>query len=305
LSGYIGDQVTNNQAEYTAVIIGLEHLLSTYTGTFWYKGPHSNIEVLSDSQLVVEQLAGRWALKSAKLHKLYQKAMDLVVQLQAKPGVFVEFKQIKGHSGIPDNEKADELAGKAVEQIIPAPTWMLELIAECHEQANQEKGHEKLEKLILPWLNKRVQVGRIDCTISRQSLHSVDHSAAEFLAYMPSVVVLTAKTAYLIVWTTGYQMVDGKAVRTMDEKAYMAARFMSASPLKVIYIHKPHGGGRFRRLNELGWNSNEVIEAPAMVSEGVEQVATHQNPGWPTFVEIESPGGWTEVKYYFNKEFEE
>jgi len=58
-------------------------------------------------------------------------------------------------------------------------------------------------------------------------------------------------------------------------------------------------------MNELGWNSNEVIEAPAMVSEDIERVATHQNPGWPTFVEIGSPGGWTEVKYYFNKEFEE
>ncbi len=297
LQGYIGDNATNNQAEYMAVIVGLDTALSTQLGNMGGK-----LQIISDSQLVIEQLSGRWALKSAKLHILYQKAMSIVEILTAN-GVKVEFIQIKGHSGIPDNEKADQLAGEAVLRKKIAPEWVLSLMEECQDLANQEKGHEKLEKLILPWLNKRVQqVGKFETSLSKQSLHAAGHVGAEFLAYVPNVVLLTPKQVYMIVWTTGYQMINGRAVRTMDQKAYRAAQFMALSPVKVLYVHKPHGGGRFRRMNELGWNSLDVGEAPAMVSEDVEVVQTHQNPGWPVFVEIESPKGWTEVKHYFNRE---
>ncbi len=304
ICGYVGDNVTNNQAEYLAVIVGLDAILSLAGGVL----SGTTVEIISDSQLVIEQLSGRWALKSAKLHGLYQKAMSLVEDLH-QIGIEIKLTQVKGHSGIPGNEKADELAGKAVIERIPCPKWVEDLINGTKEIASKEKGHEKLEKLVLPWLNKHLTIGTISCTIQKQALHSADNTGANFIAYMPSVVGLSPTTTYLIVWTTGYQMVKNVSgvmygVRTMDSKSYAASQlFDRHMPVKVLYIHKPHGGGRFRRLNELGW-TQEVVEAPAMVSEGVHVVGEHQNPGWPIFVEIESKTGWTEVKAYFKKELE-
>jgi ribonuclease HI len=61
-------QATNNQAEYRAVIAGLERALELGAG---------EVEVRADSQLVVQQLAGAFRVKEASLKPLYQQAQAL------------------------------------------------------------------------------------------------------------------------------------------------------------------------------------------------------------------------------------
>jgi len=66
---------TNNVAEYTAVIKALEYIVKR----FFRKAPH-NIEVVSDSRLIVEQLSGRFKIKSPNLLPLFDKIKTLEIE---------------------------------------------------------------------------------------------------------------------------------------------------------------------------------------------------------------------------------
>lgn len=71
---------TNNQAEYRALISGLEALLSLLKteGT----DPRSvNVELRGDSRLVLNQLAGEWKVKNPELRGLHREARSLIDQL--------------------------------------------------------------------------------------------------------------------------------------------------------------------------------------------------------------------------------
>jgi len=59
---------TNNVAEYTAVLKAFEYILKRYSA----KAPHT-IEVIADSRLVVEQLSGRFKIKSPHLKLILEK----------------------------------------------------------------------------------------------------------------------------------------------------------------------------------------------------------------------------------------
>jgi len=73
ISDYIG-QGTNNQAEYRALIAGLEkaHALGA-----------SSVEIRTDSQLIAEQMRGRYKVKDAALKPLFQKAQILSHRFQS------------------------------------------------------------------------------------------------------------------------------------------------------------------------------------------------------------------------------
>ena len=66
ISDYLGIQ-TNNVAEYTAVVRAIA--LALELGA-------RRLELLLDSKLIVEQLAGRWRVKDAKLRPLWAEALQ-------------------------------------------------------------------------------------------------------------------------------------------------------------------------------------------------------------------------------------
>lgn len=66
---------TNNYAEYSAVIAGLEYVLE--------HGLEKNLLIRMDSKLVVEQLSGRWKIKHPDLMELARVAQGLLRQLNA------------------------------------------------------------------------------------------------------------------------------------------------------------------------------------------------------------------------------
>ena len=69
-----GDGVTNNQAEFRALIAGLEDLL----GRLGPDAAATTLAVRGDSQLVIRGLTGEWRVKHAGLQSLYQQARDLL-----------------------------------------------------------------------------------------------------------------------------------------------------------------------------------------------------------------------------------
>ena len=87
---------TNNQAEYRAIIAALEKAIELGA---------RQVDLHSDSELVVRQIRGRYRVKKASLRELYQK----VVQLQGKLQAFTVTR-------IPreENREADRLANKAL-----------------------------------------------------------------------------------------------------------------------------------------------------------------------------------------------
>ena len=96
--GVILGQQTNNTAEYIALIAGLR-------GTAKHVKADDMVIVCGDSQLVINQVAGRWRCKSERLHSLLRTAMRLVRQLG--PATFRWVPRDK-------NKEADQLARKAL-----------------------------------------------------------------------------------------------------------------------------------------------------------------------------------------------
>lgn len=88
---------TNNVAEYSAVIAGLELALS--------KGV-TEIEVFMDSQLVINQLKGEWKIKNDRLRTLAVKARALLNRFE---------RHSLEHVGRELNSDADKLANQGMD----------------------------------------------------------------------------------------------------------------------------------------------------------------------------------------------
>ncbi|GBD15224.1 Ribonuclease H [bacterium HR26] len=72
-----GDQVTNNQAEYRTLIAALEAALAHALEHGWAP-ERLSLFVITDSQLMAEQIAGRWKVRQPRLKPLYERARTLL-----------------------------------------------------------------------------------------------------------------------------------------------------------------------------------------------------------------------------------
>jgi ribonuclease HI len=100
ISDYLGVQ-TNNVAEYTAVVraIALAHELGA-----------RRLELLLDSKLIVEQLAGRWRVKDLKLRPLWAEALR---HLRELPEGWVA-----AHVPRAQNSLADAMCNQAIDRVM-------------------------------------------------------------------------------------------------------------------------------------------------------------------------------------------
>jgi ribonuclease HI len=100
LHRYLG-QKTNNEAEYNALIEGLQAVKE------WKPDA---VEVFLDSKLVVEQLNGRYKVKAPELLPLHRRAQELIAELPVRKVEHVERAKNRG---------ADYLANKAIDEKFP------------------------------------------------------------------------------------------------------------------------------------------------------------------------------------------
>mgnify|MGYP001570536288 CR=1 FL=1 len=96
---------TNNVAEYSALIFGLERIRATC-------GERANdlsVDVFLDSELVARQMQGRYRVKSPDLRPLHARARTLVA----------EFRSVSFHS-VPreENAEADALVNEALDRVV-------------------------------------------------------------------------------------------------------------------------------------------------------------------------------------------
>jgi probable phosphoglycerate mutase len=97
ISEYLGVQ-TNNVAEYTGVVRALE--LARQLGA-------TEVHLLLDSKLIVEQLTGRWRVKDAKLIPLWARARQTLGGFERWTAAHVPRAQ---------NSVADALANEAIDR---------------------------------------------------------------------------------------------------------------------------------------------------------------------------------------------
>jgi len=96
IARYIGN-TTNNVAEYTALIFGMEEARNLGT---------SELIINTDSELLAKQLGGEYKVKSSSLKELYTKVMQILKSFNE-----VRVNQIKRE----ENKGADRLANKAID----------------------------------------------------------------------------------------------------------------------------------------------------------------------------------------------
>jgi len=97
LCGYLG-RATNNVAEYQALLHALRHALSRAA---------RRVRVLSDSELVVRQIEGRYKVRHPDMQALHREARALIARLDA-----FEIRHVRRE----DNREADRLANQAIDE---------------------------------------------------------------------------------------------------------------------------------------------------------------------------------------------
>lgn len=98
---FLGEKLTNNEAEYLALLLGLENLQSLTDG-----GEETEVSVRLDSELVVKQLNGEYKVKEPRLKELVQKVKNLSNFFPT-----ITFTHIPRE----ENKLADKLANEAMD----------------------------------------------------------------------------------------------------------------------------------------------------------------------------------------------
>ena len=107
-SQYLGENFTNNQAEYQAVIFGLKKIKALLGKK---KVKKLEVEIKTDSEFLVSQLNGKYKILDIKIQPLFIKVWNLKL----------DFKKIK-FTFIPreKNKEADILVNEALREKIKA-----------------------------------------------------------------------------------------------------------------------------------------------------------------------------------------
>jgi ribonuclease HI len=91
-------RMTNNQAEYTALVRALEHAARL--------GTAQEVHILSDSELMVKQMRGEYRVKNEELRDLYEQAQELADRFTA-----VSYQHVRREQ----NKRADALCNEALD----------------------------------------------------------------------------------------------------------------------------------------------------------------------------------------------
>lgn len=100
---YLGDNLTNNEAEYTAVIFALKKFKAFFGKKM---AEVAEVEIRSDSELLVNQMNGKYKLENEKIQKFFIEIWNLKIDFEE-----VKFKAIPREK----NREADKLVNEALD----------------------------------------------------------------------------------------------------------------------------------------------------------------------------------------------
>lgn len=102
-SEYLGEGITNNEAEYRAVIFGLQKFKALFGKKI---ATNSEIEIKSDSELLIKQLNGKYKVLDKKIQGFFLEVWNLKLDFKR-----VKFSLISRER----NKEADRLANEALD----------------------------------------------------------------------------------------------------------------------------------------------------------------------------------------------
>jgi len=102
-SEYLGERFTNNEAEYKAVIFALKKFKALFGKKL---AKNSEIQIKSDSELLVKQLNSQYKILDPKIQLLFLEVWNLKFDFKR-----VKFKSISRDK----NKEADRLANEALD----------------------------------------------------------------------------------------------------------------------------------------------------------------------------------------------
>lgn len=97
---YLGPQNTNNQAEYSALLVGICHARMLLQ-------PHEQLAIFSDSELLILQVKQTYRVKNPVLQKLHAKARELLQTIN----------YTVHHVPRSENRIADALANEGIDKL--------------------------------------------------------------------------------------------------------------------------------------------------------------------------------------------
>ncbi len=100
---YLGDGLTNNDAEYQAVIFALKKFKAVFGKKI---AEVSEVEVRSDSELLVNQMNGKYKIENERIQKFFIEIWNLKIDFAG-----VKFKAIPREK----NKEADRLVNEALD----------------------------------------------------------------------------------------------------------------------------------------------------------------------------------------------
>jgi len=103
-SEYLGDKLTNNEAEYQAVIFALQKFRALFGKKL---AKSSEVEVKSDSELMIKQLRGEYKVLESNIQSLFIKVWNLRIDFKK-----LKFTLIAREK----NKEADFLVNEALNQ---------------------------------------------------------------------------------------------------------------------------------------------------------------------------------------------
>lgn len=102
-SEYLGENLTNNEAEYKAVIFALRKFKALFGKKL---AKNTDIEIKSDSELLTKQLKGEYKILDSKIQALFLETWNLRIDFKR-----IKFTLISREK----NKEADELVNQALD----------------------------------------------------------------------------------------------------------------------------------------------------------------------------------------------
>ncbi len=103
-SQFLGDKITNNEAEYQALIFALKKTKQLIGKT---KSKEAVLKCFADSELMVKQLNHQYKLNNENIQKMFIEIWNLML----------DFKKVEiTHIFREKNKEADEMANKAMDE---------------------------------------------------------------------------------------------------------------------------------------------------------------------------------------------
>ncbi len=103
-SEYLGDNLTNNEAEYQAVIFALKKFKALFGKKL---AKHSEVELRSDSEFLIKQLIGEYKILEPRIQSLFIAVWNLKIDFQK-----IKFTLISRTK----NKEADRLVNEVLDK---------------------------------------------------------------------------------------------------------------------------------------------------------------------------------------------